>query len=258
MKDASPETTSGSIESRSNRGQCLWRLRERILETRVGERSVRELIYPAYVQLYPWLFCMRHFKYDGKRYRYMFHPYGATLRGERIIEIPIAMEELKAYTERRILEVGNVLGHYVEREHLVVDKYERSDRCLNMDILEFQPSQPFDFIVSISTVEHIGWNEYEREPDKAVRALRHMKAMLAPGGRMLVTMPWGQNPALDRHLRSTECIFDVLKYMKRVSSRNTWIQATASSLDHACYGRPYPFANVLVLGYVTQQGALGG
>jgi len=250
MKQASSGTMQGEGAARHGRRPLWWSVRERILETRLGGRSVRDLVFPAYVRLYPWLFCMWSFEYEGRRYGYKFHPYGATIRGERIVEVPIALEELKANAGRRILEVGNVLSHYVPCDHVVVDKYEQSDRCLNVDIMDFYPPHRFDYILSISTVEHIGWNEHEQEPDKAVRALLHMKSLLAPGGRMLVTVPWGENPALDRHLRSAECMFDELRYMKRVSSRNTWVQADAGVLEQACYGRPYPFANALVLGYL--------
>jgi len=228
-------------------------IRKRILETRLAGRPLGDILYPTYVRLYPFIFFMRSFEYEGKRYRYMFHPYGATIRGERIVEIPIALEALAAHSGQRILEVGNVLSHYVESEHDIVDKYEQAPGCLNEDIVEFRPMNPYHFIISISTVEHIGWNEHERDPEKAVRALFHMKNLLAPGGSMLVTMPWGENPDLDCHLQSPECIFDTLRYMQRVSWRNTWIPTTASALAMARYGKPYPFANVVVLGYLRRR-----
>lgn len=230
-------------------------VRARILRTRLGGRPLGELLYPAFVRLYPLLFCMRSFEFEGRRYRYLFHPYGATIRGERIVEVPIALEALRAHAGQRVLEVGNVLGHYVEGTHDVVDKYELAPRCINEDILEFRPAGRYDFIISVSTVEHIGWHEEERDPEKAVRALHHMRNLLAPGGNMLVTMPWGQNPALDRYLQGRDCLFDRLRYMKRVSGRNTWVQTTAQALPVARYGHPYPFANVLVLGSLTVPGA---
>jgi hypothetical protein len=182
----------------------------------------------------------------------MFHEYGATIRGERIVEVPIALGEVRARTGRRILEVGNVLSHYVAVYHEVVDKYEQASVCINEDILDYRPLSPYDFILSISTVEHIGWNEYEREPEQAICALFHMQSLLAPGGEMFVTIPWGQNPALDQHLLGSHCIFQVLRYMRRTSRRNTWRQTTKTALQTAHYGRPYPFANVLVLGYLTK------
>lgn len=227
-------------------------LKNRVLDARLGNHTFREWIYPAYVKLYPWLFWMGRFEFDRKRYHYMFHPYGATLRGERIVELPIVLEELKHHAGQRILEVGNVLSHYVPIHHDVVDKYEKAPGCMNYDIVGYRPSGLYDFIVSISTVEHIGWNEYEKDPEKSVRALHYMKSLLKKGGRMMVTMPWGENPALDAHLRSARCIFDSLRFMKRISRRNTWRQATAEALDSSRYGSPYPFGNVLVIGTVAK------
>lgn len=227
-------------------------LRNRILESRLGRHTVREWVFPVFVKLYPLLFLMRSFDFGGKRYRYKFHPHGATIRGERIVEIPIALEEMKRQEGKRILEVGNVLSHYLPCRHDVVDKYEQAPGCMNYDILDFQPSAPYEFIISISTVEHIGWNDTEDEPERAVQALAYMKSLLVLGGRMLVTMPWGGNPALDRHLQSETCIFDQLYYMERTSRRNTWRQIQAPDLARARYGHPYPFANILVVGYLTR------
>lgn len=229
-------------------------VRARVLGTRLGGRPLGELLYPAFVKLYPLLFWMRSFEFEGRRYRYMFHPYGATIRGERIVEIPVALAALRAHAGQRILEVGNVLSHYVACTHDIVDKYERAPGCINEDILTFRPAAPYDFVISVSTVEHIGWHEEEQDPEKAVRALHHMKSLLTPWGSMLVTMPWGQNPALDRYLQSQDCVFDRMGYMKRRSGRNTWEQTTAQALVGARYGSPFPFANVLVLGWLSVPG----
>ena len=38
-------------------------------------------------------------------------------------------------------------------------------------------------------------------PEKVVRALRHTRSLLKPGGHLLVTVPTGYNPALDEGLR---------------------------------------------------------
>jgi hypothetical protein len=229
------------------------RLRSQILQTRVGGHPLGEILYPTYVKLYPFVFFMRHFNFDGQQYDYFFHPYGATLRGERIVEVPIVLAELRSRAGQRVLEVGNVLSHYVASRHDIVDKYERGTGVLNEDILDYRPAHRYDFIVSISTVEHIGWNEHEREPEKCIQALTHMRSLLAPGGRMLVTLPWGGNPVLDRHIQSRTCLFDDLRFMKRVSRRNTWVQTTSAALVGARYGDPYPFANVLVIGSVGKR-----
>lgn len=224
------------------------------MKTSLGGRPLGEILYPTFVRIYPWLYCMQQFEFEGKWYQYMFHPCGATLRGERIIEVPIVLDELRRQLGRCILEVDNILSHYVACHHDVVDRYEKHRRCIYQDILDFQPDHLYDFIISISTVEHIGWNESERKPDKAVRAQSHMRSLIAPGGRMLVTVPWGQNLALDRHLQSRDCLFDQLKSLKRVSNRNTWVQTSSDVLQYARHGDPYPFVNDLVLGYLTAPG----
>jgi SAM-dependent methyltransferase len=218
---------------------------------------LREMLYPAYARAYPFVFRMKSFRYEGAKYEYMFHPYGTTLVSERIVEVPIALEALRAHAGRRILEIGNVLGHYAACSHTVVDKYEKSDGCLSLDILDYRPSQGFDFVVSVSTVEHIGWNRYEREPDKAVLALEHMRRLLAPGGHMLVTVPLGYNQALDRYLQSDRRIFYKTCFLTRSSSSNRWVQASAEAAFGTKYGSPYPFANGLAVCYATTEEQAG-
>src|SRR2546430_9278756 len=58
-------------------------------------------------------------------------------------------------------------------------------------------SGPYDLIVSVSTLEHVGYDEDPREPDKAARAVRNLLGLLAPGGTMLATIPIGHNRDLD-------------------------------------------------------------
>jgi hypothetical protein len=111
--------------------------------------------------LVPW---NRTFRVGGQRYRYAFHGYNTTWRNERCVEIPLAIEILDAWHEKRILEVGNVLSHYRPVDHDVLDKYERAPRVVNEDVLEFRPSAPYDLIFSVSTMEHIGWDETTENP----------------------------------------------------------------------------------------------
>jgi len=226
-------------------------IKQRILASPSLGPFARKILFPAYVGLYPFLHLMWRFEFDGRRYRYVFHPYVTTIHSERIVEIPIVSRELKRQGSRRVLEVGNVLYHYFPCTHTVVDKFEESPHCLNLDILDYHPDTSYDFIFSISTVEHVGLNALEQSPEKSVLALQHMRTLLAPGGRMVVTIPWGYNPVLDRYLFSDECLFNALKFMRRVSRKNVWVQAEADSVQTARYGEPYPFANALVIGYLT-------
>ena len=65
-----------------------------------------------------------------------------------------------------MLEVGNVLGHYVPVEHLVVDKYEQAPGVLNDDVADLDLGRQFDLVLAVSTLEHVGLDEETRDPDK--------------------------------------------------------------------------------------------
>jgi hypothetical protein len=49
-----------------------------------------------------------------------------------------------------------------------------------------------------------------QEPDKTVRALEHLRGLLAPGGILLVTVPLGYKPHLDAHVREGRMRFNSL------------------------------------------------
>lgn len=131
---------------------------------------------------------------------YLVHSYNCTWRNERAIEVPLA-QQFVAGRSGRGLEVGNVLSHYGGPfGHDVVDKYEHGQGIINADILDFRPSRPYDWVVSVSTLEHVGRDEGE-DDSKAADALMHLRRLLASDGRLFVTVALGHNPALDEHLR---------------------------------------------------------
>ena len=126
--------------------------------------------------------------------------------GERQVEIPIALEFLHrtAKGPKTILEVGNVLRSYATLPRVVVDKYEQGDGILNLDVVDFQPPTPFDVVVAISTLEHVGWDEDHVDLAKFRRALDHLWSCVAPDGDILVTVPLGYHPEVDRVVLSGE------------------------------------------------------
>lgn len=70
-----------------------------------------------------------------------------------------------------MLEVGNVLSHYFPIHHDIVDKYEVCPGVINQDIADFLPQEKYDLILSISTVEHVGWDEQPQEPTKLLQVI---------------------------------------------------------------------------------------
>ncbi|MBI4896790.1 MAG: hypothetical protein HY827_00285 [Actinobacteria bacterium] len=163
----------------------------------------------------------RGFDFDGHRYRYLVDPYNTTWLTERAVEVPIVEREVRDAEARnaRILEVGNVLAYYGDFNHVVVDKYESAPGVINEDIVDYSPGNKFDLVVAISTVEHVGWDEQPRSPEKLTDALENMRSLVAPGGRLVVTMPAGYNDYLDARLRDDDLGFDWLGAVRR---RHRW------------------------------------
>lgn len=191
------------------------------------------------------------FRFDGRTYRYFLHPYNRTVRNERCVEIPIVLDWLERQRGRRILEVGHVLGHYGRVGHDVVDKYEAADRVIRTDIAAFAPSRPYDLILSVSTLEHVGWDEEPKEPEKIHAVLDRLRRVcLAPGGMLIATVPLGYNPYLDDALASGRLPFARVLYMRRLSKWAHWEECTAVEARVARYDDPFPCANGIAVGFL--------
>jgi SAM-dependent methyltransferase len=188
------------------------------------------------------------FTFAGAEYRYFVHAYNVTWRNERAVELPIVLRALDEHKGARVLEIGNVLAHYGRGGHDVVDKYESAPGVRGVDVVELEASDPYELVVTISTLEHVGFDEDVRDPNKPRLAVERMASVLAPGGKLLATVPLGYNDALDRDLREGRIPFDELRFLKRVSSDNRWREVTAAEVEGIAYGTPYKWANGLAVG----------
>lgn len=165
------------------------------------------------------------FQFDGTSHRYLRHAYNWTWLNERAVEVPLAASVLAGSQGRRVLEVGNVLGHYQPGTHTVVDKYEQAPGVLNADVAELELPGPYDLILAVSTLEHVGLDEEVQDPDKPARAIERLRSLLAPGGRLWCTFPVSYNQALDRQLQDGELGFTRLTALRRLGPSNRWEQA---------------------------------
>ena len=197
--------------------------------------------YPYYL-----LFKKRKFGLDGKEYGYLYRLYNTTWKNEREVELSIILELVEKNRGKKILEVGNVLSHYVTISHDVIDKYELGEGIVNEDAATYAPGAEYDLIVSISTLEHVGWDEEPKAPEKVALAIGNLKKALAPGGMLAATVPLGHNAELDRIIGEGKT-FDKALFMKRVSQDNQWAQATWEEVKGAKYGEPFFGANAIAL-----------
>jgi hypothetical protein len=195
------------------------------------------------------------FSFNDQEYKYFYHDYNDTWCHERSVEIPI-IKRIVDEAEGEVLEVGNVLPHYFPSTHRVVDKYEKAPGVTNEDIVSFDSNSKFRLIVSISTFEHIGWDERPRNPPKIIDAVRNVRRLLEKGGEAWLTLPYGQNEWLDKSIVSGELEFDKSYYMKRIGLDNSWIQCKLDDVLLTRQVNPvewkpsmdsYPYSNAIII-----------
>jgi len=207
-------------------------------------RTLKNLLMDFYFAQLP----SKEFEFNSGKYRYFYRTYNRTWQNERCIEVPIFLDFLKSLHSKKILEIGNVLSHYVRSNWDIVDKYEGGKNVINEDILNFRPNAPYDTIVSISTIEHVGWDEKEKEPERAFWALKNIKEnCLAPGGSMLISFPVGYNQFLDEMLIKEGFPFSEVFFMKQIS-KGKWVQSSFKDVYSSRFNYPFPNANAVVFG----------
>jgi SAM-dependent methyltransferase len=123
---------------------------------------------------------------------------------------------------------------------------------LNRDVLELDGLGPFDLIVAVSTLEHVGWDERPRQPAKAVSAAHALLGKLAPGGRLFLTVPAGYNPSFDAALRAGELPLSQTGALRRTGPGASWSEVEPDEV----WSAPYDFllyrANGLLLAFVER------
>lgn len=190
------------------------------------------------------------FTFRGKSYRYFWHCYNATWRNERAVEIPIARDFLAGVPPEDVLEIGDVMSNYGPVPHQVVDKYEKGERIINADVCDFRSEKKYQLILSISTLEHVGWDEEPKDESKVLRAFGNLRGLLAPEGKLLVTVPIGYNPSLDKMIGEGRISFSQCIYLKRRPRRNIWKEVSAGEVQHPNYDRRAYTAHELLVGVI--------
>lgn len=190
----------------------------------------------------------RTFELDGRSYSYFVSRGNRTWDNERAVEIPVGREAVQAHGRpETVIEVGNVLGqHFADTRHRVLDKFERHP-CVtwNEDVIEFEPPFAPELVVSISTLEHVGHSEQPPWPEKFRLAVEATIGWLAPGGRLLFTVPLGYNPSVLEFLEDPSPQVTSMHFMRRTTLDNLWEQTSFSEVRDYRYDKPFRCANAL-------------
>jgi SAM-dependent methyltransferase len=147
---------------------------------------------------------------------------------ERVLEIPLALGTARLQEPGEVLDAGSALNlplvrAIVRRPRARVTHFTQSDAVEprlpgdedryvrafgDLRRLEF-PDAAFDRVVCVSTLEHVGMDNdrygaaAERAPDTATGAVAELVRVLAPGGELLISVPYGKAAS-----HGWFCIFD--------------------------------------------------
>lgn len=201
----------------------------------------KEILFRAYH-----LLKSNKFTIAGKQFTYYFNR-NNSIDSERVIEIPLSYWFVKSHPcfSEEFFELGNTLNQYFKIPHIVVDKYEIAEGVINEDIIDFKPKKKFKLIISISTIEHIGFDEPQKEEGKALKATKKLIDMLSENGSLLITVPLGYNQEIDEMLKERKINFTEMYFMKRVSKWNYWEETILEDALTKKYNSIYPFANAV-------------
>ncbi len=177
------------------------------------------------------------FAWGGRTLPYFAHRYHYTWLNERAVEVSLALDLLQQNPGADVLEIGNVLGHYADVTHPVVDKYEQAPGVLNADVADLDMGRDFDLVLAISTLEHVGLDEDVFDPGKPARAIERLRAHVRPGGMLWITHPLGYNTTFDDQLRSGRIPSSRLRALRRDARRNVWREVPPDEVWGTSYDR---------------------
>jgi hypothetical protein len=155
---------------------------------------------------------------------YKKHPsYNAAATNERTIELPLGKYFIDKF-KNNIIEVGAVTPYYYECKHKVYDLHDPYKNCIRKDFSMCDIFYKNENVLSISTLEHIGFNDYSKQHGRYLKnrwceGFEILKKIVAYSKNYLLTIPIGYNPILDENIKQ----FDT-KYIicKRIDN-NEWI-----------------------------------
>ena len=193
---------------------------------------------------------------------------------DRVVEEPWAVSKVRP--GERVLDIGSATSRFLRDLPAGCRVYAIDLRptppqpgiaVIRGDLMSAPfPLGSFDVITCISTIEHIGLDVYGQGPDPFGDevAMRHLRRLLRPGGRLLLTAPFGRgavsawlrvyNRLTFRRLTSGYRALSVAYYRRE---GDEFTPCPRGELEDAAYDYTDMRSGGIVLAELTPAGSLG-
>jgi hypothetical protein len=168
----------------------------------------------------------------------------------RTLEVPLGFYFLNLFKEKTF-EVGAVMWYYTASGHKTLDLYDTDERCIREDAVYHDYTGKN--VLSISTIEHIGHNNYKTDgyhkPLKDQEMLKEnsfkcLISIMDNSKNYLITTPIGYNKYFDKRVSES----NVNKIVaRRINSANEWEVTPDSNDMNYSWGHPYGSANAICI-----------
>lgn len=166
---------------------------------------------------------------------------------ERTIEVPIGIKWISG--KSNLLEIGAVLPYFCETNHDVIDP---SDNKANIRKYLHEVEITGKNVLSISSIEHIGLEEYGNTYTNINGAAESIQRILKESLSCLISVPIGYNLEMDKWIKENQKELNIFTYRK-ISHRPILWEYNNKLIDlNAEYGKPFQYANLVVFIEKTQ------
>lgn len=161
--------------------------------------------------------------------------YNQPSNNERKIEMPLAFWFIENHQD--VVEIGEVTPFYREPNHPVYDLSshikERKRDLFKVDLSDKN-------VVSVSTVEHVGFGDYGNspEPHLAIEAITYIKRKAK---NYLITFPIGYNRELENDLVQSGYHY----FLMERDNQNNWRMCDHKDMNKFEYNNPHRFGNAI-------------
>jgi SAM-dependent methyltransferase len=193
---------------------------------------------------------------------------------DRVIEEPWAVANVRP--GERVLDVGSATSRYLRemppgcRVYAIDIRPTRPQPGVavvqgDVTLAPFRPGS-FDVVTCISTIEHVGLDVYQQGPDEFGDevAMRHLRSLLRPGGRLLLSAPFGRRavvawlrvydwPAFRRLLSGYKLL--AAQFYRRQGDR--FVPCTREELADAAFDYANVRSDGVILAELTPSGGFG-